>query len=186
MAHGSSPSAVCAQQCLDVLCYHSPGKSSPCPSFIFLACKHRWVLGPASFFSLLTTPNIAVLHTNLCRIFWNLSWKLFLTAVLKSEHALIDTDHAEPFMSCEYLVVAQIIVHLCCNFSQPILLVFFSLKREISLDASVSLSAWNKTWSFSVIYIRSFVTWHRECLKELVYYQVFREAVLISLFQTCY
>lgn len=106
MAHGSSPSAVCAQQCLCVLCYHSPGKSSPCP----LAFKHRWVFGPVSFFSLLYFIQTFAESFGSCLIKVLSCLKVFVIAVLKSEHALIDTTHAEPFMSSEYLVVAQI----CC------------------------------------------------------------------------
>lgn len=130
--------------------------------------KCRLVLGPAWFFSLLTTPNIAVLYTDLCRIFWNhLTWTLFLIAILKSKHALSDTDHADWLSHVIWIPCSS--PHLCCYFSQPILLIFFSLKKEISLDASVSMAAWNKWWSSSVIlWVRYFVTWHGEYLKELV------------------
>ena len=100
----------------------------------------------------------------------NLIWKLFLTAILKSKRALIDIDHADWLFHVILIPCSSPdMPHLCCYFSQPTLVVFFSLKKEISLDASVSMAAWNKWWSSSVIIcIRSFVMWHGECLKELV------------------
>lgn len=100
----------------------------------------------------------------------NLTWKLFLAAILKYKLDLIGRDHDDWLFHVIWMPCSSPdMPHLCCYFSQPILLVFFSLKKEISLDVSVSMAARNNWWSSSVIIcVRSFVTWHGECFKELV------------------